>query len=64
MIYLITFIIIGLALMAMAVGVFMRRPAIQGSCGGIAQMGLSGSCGGHCSASKRVTCQTKKKQHT
>jgi uncharacterized protein len=36
MLYLITFIIIVLAIAGMAVGVIFGRPAIRGSCGGIA----------------------------
>lgn len=59
-----TFIIITIAIIAMAVGVLMGRPAIKGSCGGLNQVGLSGSCGGQCSAAKRQTCQKKQQHHT
>lgn len=50
MIYLATFIVIALAIAGMAIGVLLGRPAIKGSCGGIA-----GECP-HCT----VRCRRRK----
>jgi hypothetical protein len=55
-IFIATFLIIGIAIMGMAVGILLGRPAIKGSCGGLNQVGLSGSCGGVCSAVKKKAC--------
>ena len=55
------FIIIAIAIIAMAAGVLLGRPAIKGSCGGLNQVGLSGSCGGVCPASKKQACEAKRR---
>ncbi|WP_043887849.1 (Na+)-NQR maturation NqrM [Methylophaga thiooxydans] len=47
---------------AMAVGVLFGRPAIKGSCGGLNQVGLSGSCGGACSLQEEEECARRKSQ--
>jgi len=47
---------------AMAIGVLMGRPAIKGSCGGLNQVGLSGSCGGACSLQEKEECAQRKAQ--
>ncbi|KGM05933.1 hypothetical protein LP43_2497 [Methylophaga thiooxydans] len=47
---------------AMAVGVLFGRPAIKGSCGGLNQVGLSGSCGGACSLQEKEECARRKSQ--
>ena len=55
-----TFIIIGIAVVGMAIGVILGRPAIKGSCGGLNQVGLSGSCGGACSTEEKEICAERK----
>ncbi len=59
-IFIATFIIISIAVIAMAIGVILGRPAIKGSCGGLNQVGLSGSCGGACSAKEKEICAKRK----
>ena len=34
--------------------------AIKGSCGGLNQVGLAGSCSGACSADEKEVCELKK----
>jgi uncharacterized protein len=55
-----SFIIIAIAIIAMAAGVLLGRPAIKGSCGGLNQVGLAGSCGGTCSAEEKEICAKTK----
>jgi len=55
-----TFIIITIAVLGMAVGVLLGRPAIKGSCGGLNQVGLAGSCSGACSIQEKDQCAAKK----
>ena len=55
-----TFIIIAIAVLGMAAGVLLGRPAIKGSCGGLNQVGLGGSCGGACSLEEKQQCASKK----
>jgi len=57
-----TFLIIAIAIIGMAAGILLGRPAIKGSCGGLNQVGLSGSCGGACSATKKKACAKKRAQ--
>ncbi len=57
-IFLITFIVMGIALAGMAVGVMAGRPAIKGSCGGLNQVGLSSNCS--CSKQEKEECEKKK----
>ncbi|HEX4975895.1 MAG TPA: (Na+)-NQR maturation NqrM [Pseudomonadales bacterium] len=38
------FIIMGLAILAMAVGVIFKRKPISGTCGGLNAIGLKGEC--------------------
>ena len=46
MVYLVTFIIIALAILGMAVGVVLSDRRLKGSCGGLNTIqGLEGSCG-------------------
>jgi hypothetical protein len=59
-VFIATFIIIGIAVIAMAIGVIAGRPAIKGSCGGLNNIGLSGSCGGACSAEEKEECAKHK----
>jgi hypothetical protein len=59
-IFVITFLIIGIAVIAMSAGVLLGRPAIKGSCGGLNQVGLSGSCSGACSLEEKQECEAKK----
>ena len=61
-IFIATFVIILIAVLAMAVGILMGRPAIKGSCGGLNQIGLSGSCGGACSLAEKEECARRKAQ--
>jgi hypothetical protein len=51
--FIVSFVIIALAITGMAAGILLGRPAIKGSCGGLNQVGLSGSCGGACSVTKK-----------
>ena len=55
-----TFIIIALAVIGMAIGVLLGRPAIKGSCGGLNQVGLAGSCSGACSLEEKQVCEKRK----
>jgi hypothetical protein len=57
-----SFIVIAIAIVAMAAGILLGRPAIKGSCGGLNQVGLSGSCGGACTASKKKVCAKRQAQ--
>lgn len=59
-VFIATFIIIGIAVIGMAIGVIAGRPAIKGSCGGLNNIGLSGSCGGACSAAEKEECAKRK----
>ena len=59
-IFIATFVIIGIAVLGMAIGVLLGRPAIKGSCGGLNQVGLSGSCSGACSHAEKEMCVIKK----
>ncbi|PHS33089.1 MAG: hypothetical protein COA95_01920 [Methylophaga sp.] len=59
-IFIATFIILSIAVIGMAIGVIMGRPAIKGSCGGLNQVGLSGSCGGVCSTVEKEICAKRK----
>lgn len=61
-IFIATFIVIALAVVGMAVGILLGRPAIKGSCGGLNNIGLSGSCSGACSSEERQSCAGKKAQ--
>lgn len=55
-----TFAILLVVVAAMAIGVLFGRSAIKGSCGGLNQVGLSGSCGGACSKQEKEECEAKK----
>jgi uncharacterized protein len=44
-IFLVTFIVIGIAILAMAVGVMVGRRPIGGSCGGLERIGLECDAG-------------------
>jgi len=57
-----TFTVLCIAVLGMAVGVLMGRPAIKGSCGGLNQVGLAGSCSGACSSEEKEICAVKKAQ--
>jgi hypothetical protein len=58
-IFIATFIIMAIAIIGMAIGVLLGRPAIKGSCGGLNQVGLAGSCGGVCSPDEKEICELK-----
>ena len=60
--FLAAFVIILLAVIAMAIGVIFGRSAIKGSCGGLNQVGLSGSCGGACSIQEKEECEARKRE--
>jgi hypothetical protein len=55
-----TFAILLVVVAAMAIGVLFGRSAIKGSCGGLNQVGLSGSCGGACSIKEKEECEARK----
>lgn len=59
-VFIATFVIMGIAFIAMAAGVLLGRPAIKGSCGGLNQVGLGGSCSGACSATEKEECAIHK----
>ncbi len=63
-IFIATFIVITIAVVGMAVGVILGRPAIKGSCGGLNQVGLAGSCSGACSIEEKEICAAKKAQQS
>lgn len=44
-IFLVTFVVIGIAILAMAVGVLVGRRPIRGSCGGLERLGLECDAG-------------------
>lgn len=44
-IFLVTFVVIGIAVVAMAVGVLVGRRPISGSCGGLERLGLECDAG-------------------
>jgi hypothetical protein len=54
------FILFFVVVAAMAIGVIFGRSAIKGSCGGLNQVGLGGSCGGACSIQERQECERQK----
>lgn len=58
-IFIATFVIIAIAVIGMAIGVILGRPAIKGSCGGLNQIGLAGSCSGACSSDEKEVCALK-----
>jgi hypothetical protein len=43
-IFIATFIVLGLAVLAMALGVILSNRRIEGSCGGLAAMGIDKAC--------------------
>ncbi len=55
-----TLIVLLIAVAGMAIGVLLGRPAIKGSCGGLNQVGLAGSCSGACSSEEKEMCELKK----
>lgn len=57
------FLLLLVVVAAMAIGVMFGRGAIKGSCGGLNQVGLSGSCGGACSAEEKQQCDIRKHAH-
>ena len=42
--FILTLVILGLVVAAMAIGVMFKRKPIQGSCGGIGALGMKTSC--------------------
>ncbi|GAB4305055.1 MAG: hypothetical protein Kow0083_15530 [Methylophaga sp.] len=54
------FILLLLVVAGMAIGVMFGRPSIKGSCGGLNQIGLGGSCGGACSLEEKEECARRK----
>ena len=53
-IFLLCFVVMAVAVLAMAVGVLMGRAPIAGSCGGLAQLGLGcDSCEKPCARKRR-----------
>jgi len=61
-VFIATFIVIGIAVIGMSAGILLGRPAIKGSCGGLNQVGLAGSCSGACSLEEKEVCAAKKAQ--
>jgi FAD:protein FMN transferase len=62
--FLATFLVMGIAIVAMAIGVMMGRKPIAGSCGGLGRLGLGcdGGCGRPCSADTDRKSFVKDKQ--
>ena len=56
------FVLLLVIVAAMAIGVMFGRSAIKGSCGGLNQIGLGGSCGGACSLEEKEECARRKAQ--
>jgi len=56
--FIITFIIMALVVIGMAIGVIAGRPAIKGSCGGLNNVGIDSDCA--CSRQEREKCKTIK----
>lgn len=56
------FVVLLIIVAGMAIGVLFGRPAIKGSCGGLNQVGLGGSCGGACSLQEKEECARRKAQ--
>lgn len=56
------FVLLLVVVAAMAIGVISGRSAIKGSCGGLNQVGLGGSCGGACSLEEKEECARRKAQ--
>ncbi len=56
-IFLITFLVFGLVMAGMAIGVIMGRAPIKGSCGGIGALGVDKACG-ICGGDAQV-CETQ-----
>ena len=54
------FILLLIVVAAMAIGVMFGRSSIKGSCGGLNQIGLGGSCSGACSVEEREQCELRK----
>ncbi len=59
-VFILTFFILLLIVAGMAIGIIAGRPAIKGSCGGLNQIGLSGSCSGACSMQEKEECNKRK----
>jgi len=59
-VFIATFIVIAIAVIGMAIGVIFGKPAIKGSCGGLNQVGLAGSCSGACSTQEKDMCEKRK----
>ncbi|MEZ5592375.1 MAG: (Na+)-NQR maturation NqrM [Gammaproteobacteria bacterium] len=61
-IFLLTLVIVSLAVLGMAAGVLLGRPPIAGSCGGMEQLGIAcGVCEKPC-AKKRHALEQARKQ--
>lgn len=56
------FVLLLVIVAAMAIGVIFGRSSIKGSCGGLNQIGLGGSCGGACSLEEKEECARRKAQ--
>jgi hypothetical protein len=59
-VFIITFFVLLIVVAGMAIGIIAGRPAIKGSCGGLNQVGLSGSCSGACSLQQKEECAQRK----
>jgi hypothetical protein len=55
-VFLLSFLVLLIVVVGMAIGIIAGRPAIKGSCGGLNHIGLSGSCGGACSTQEKQEC--------
>lgn len=59
-IFLLTLVIVGLAVLGMAIGVIMGRKPIAGSCGGLGQLGLGCQvCEKPCAKKRQAQEQTR-----
>jgi uncharacterized protein len=61
-IFLISFIVLSLVMLVMAIGVIWGRPSIKGSCGGLNHLGEASAC--VCSAEKQSQCEKRREKLT
>ncbi|AFU97480.1 (Na+)-NQR maturation NqrM [Simiduia agarivorans] len=61
---LVTFVVLGLVIIAMSVGVLLGRKPISGSCGGMSALGMEVACDICCGDKQKCEKETKKADKT